>query len=199
MNNLMIDIETLSQQQNAAIATIAAAFFDPISGEVGAKFYVRLDWEEDIERGGHLSPNTVKWWLRQSSDARTEVVTDNNEPPCIALINFCNFVAKHKPSPKNLPLYVWAKSPSFDLVILKEAFVRHGAPSAIPWRYWNERDVRTIEAIGKMLNILPRAKSQPSHHAMSDVHDQILAVSSVMARLDSEFDLPPFSYEDEVK
>ncbi|WP_373368585.1 3'-5' exoribonuclease domain-containing protein, partial [Yersinia enterocolitica] len=55
----MIDIETLSQQQNAAIATIAAAFFDPTSGEVGAKFYARLDWEEDIKKGGHFSPNTI--------------------------------------------------------------------------------------------------------------------------------------------
>ncbi|MGT3199021.1 3'-5' exoribonuclease domain-containing protein, partial [Yersinia enterocolitica] len=95
--------------------------------------------------------------------------------------------------------YVWAKSPSFDLAIIREAFVRYSISTAVVWKHWDERDVRTVEAIGKMLGILPHAKSHPSHHAMSDVHDQILAVSSVMARLDSEFNLPPFGYEDEAK
>ncbi|HHH1986682.1 TPA: 3'-5' exonuclease [Yersinia enterocolitica] len=197
MNNLMIDIETLSQQQNAAIATIAAAFFDPTTGEVGAKFYARLDWEEDIKKGGHFSPNTIKWWLRQSSEARAEIVTDNNEHTCVALTDFYDFIIKHKP--ENFPLYVWAKSPSFDLAIIREAFVRYSISTAVVWKYWDERDVRTVEAIGKMLGILPRTKAKPTHHAMNDVHDQILAVSSVMARLDSEFNLPPFGYEEETK
>ncbi|MGT3287109.1 3'-5' exoribonuclease domain-containing protein, partial [Yersinia enterocolitica] len=68
--------------------------------------------EEDIKKGGHFSPNTIKWWLRQSSEARAEIVSDNNERPCVALTDFYDFIIKHKP--ENFPLYVWAKSPSFD-------------------------------------------------------------------------------------
>ncbi|EPA8167298.1 3'-5' exoribonuclease, partial [Yersinia enterocolitica] len=116
---------------------------------------------------------------------------------CVALTDFYDFIIKHKP--ENFPLYVWAKSPSFDLAIIREAFVRYSISTAVVWKYWDERDVRTVEAIGKMLGILPRTKAKPTHHAMNDVHDQILAVSSVIARINSEFDLPPFGYEEETK
>lgn len=180
MNNVMIDIETLSNKRNAVIFSIAAAFFDPLSGKVGSTFYERIDWENDcVENGAHIEPDTVKFWLSQSSEARIELLDPDGlgELADIVLQNLRDFIEKRQR--KGCQLYAWAKSPSFDFVILREAFERYGL-GGLPWNFWNERDVRTIEATGKINAItLPYTKADVKHHAMSDVLGQISNVYTV--------------------
>ncbi|ECV8662759.1 3'-5' exoribonuclease, partial [Salmonella enterica subsp. enterica serovar Newport] len=83
------------------------------------------------------------------------------------------------------PVYVWAKSPSFDLSLIKDAAERCAIPAEmIPWKYRNERDVRTIEGIGAQLNIpLPYGKKDVTHHALEDVRGQVSNVATVMSFL----------------
>ena len=38
MNNVMLDLETMGKGPSAAIVTIGAVFFDPMTGELGAEF-----------------------------------------------------------------------------------------------------------------------------------------------------------------
>lgn len=184
MNNVMTDIETTGTGHHSAITNIAAAVFDLMTGKIIAEYYARVDWKEDCELcGGKIDAATMAWWMRKSSEARMELTADDNRvAPDDALMGLFSFIQKHCGSE---PVYMWAKSPSFDLSLIKDAAERFAIPrNMIPWKFWNERDVRTIEGIAASLNIpLPYGKKDVTHHALSDVRGQIRNVAAVMSVL----------------
>jgi len=79
-NHVMIDLETLGNTTNAAFIALGAVVFDPNKPDGGVydmpkTYYERVDWESAC-KGRSISPSTVKWWMQQSNDARTEVLKD---------------------------------------------------------------------------------------------------------------------------
>lgn len=186
MNNVMIDIETTGTAHHSAIVSAAAAVFNPLTGEIFAEEYVKFNWKEDCKIcGGKIDADTVEWWLKKSAEAQVELITSGNQLPTDdALMRIFEFIRKHCDEG---PVYVWAKSPSFDLSLIKDAAERCCIPKEmIPWKFWNERDVRTIEGIGAQLNIpLPYGKKDVTHHALSDVRGQIRNVAAVMNALNA--------------
>ena len=68
--HLMIDLETLSTEQNAIILNIGAIGFDPFSSNVYTQhsFYARIDLESQPTR--HESEQTLKWWMKQHKDSQ---------------------------------------------------------------------------------------------------------------------------------
>lgn len=189
MNNVMIDIETTGTGHHSALISIAAAVFNLLTGEIYAEEYIRINWKEDCEVcGGKIDPATMEWWLKRSAEARAELITSDNQlPPDDALMRIFEFIQKHCDEE---PVYVWAKSPSFDLSLIKDAVERCCIPKEmIPWKFWNERDVRTIEGIGAQLNIpLPYGKKDVTHHALGDVRGQIRNVAAVMSVLSASYE-----------
>lgn len=184
MNNVMIDIETTGTAHHSAIVSYGAAVFEPLTGSIVAELYIRADWNEDCKIcGGKIDPDTVEWWMKKSPEARAELITSDDQlPPDDALMQLFEFIQKHCDEG---PVYVWSKSPSFDLSLIKDAAERCVIPAEmIPWKFWNERDVRTIEGVGAQLNIpLPYGKKDVTHHALEDVRGQIRNVAAVMNAL----------------
>lgn len=181
MNHVMIDIETMGTNPNAPIASIGAVFFNPKTGELGEKFYCRVDIETDMKNGAVADGSTIKWWLRQSAEARAELISDDALTPWGAAGKLSDWLTDNADDLKCLK--VWANSPSFDCVILKSAFVR--TDTEIPWCFWNEMDVRTIKEIG--LNIMGYVSGTVSigvrHNALDDAINQAQIVSSVISYL----------------
>ncbi|MCH5440414.1 3'-5' exoribonuclease [Salmonella enterica subsp. enterica serovar Muenchen] len=184
MNNVMVDIETTGTAHHSAITSAAASVFNPLTGEICAEKYIKFRWKEDCKVcGGKIDADTVEWWLKKSSEARAELITSEEQLPLNdALMRLFKFILEHCDEG---PVYVWSKSPSFDLSLIKDAAERCGIPAeTIPWKYWNERDVRTIEGVGAQLNIpLPYGKKDVTHHALADVRGQISNVATVMSFL----------------
>ncbi|HFZ9214419.1 TPA: 3'-5' exonuclease [Salmonella enterica subsp. diarizonae serovar 61:r:-] len=180
----MIDIETTGTGHHSALISIAAAVFNLLTGEIYEEEYIRINWKEDCEScGGKIDPATMEWWLKRSAEARAELITSDNQlPPDDALMRIFEFIQKHCDEE---PVYVWAKSPSFDLSLIKDAAERFCIPRGmIPWKFWNERDVRTIEALAAQFNFpLPYGKADVSHHALQDVRGQIKNVSAVIGAM----------------
>ncbi|ELC8786530.1 3'-5' exoribonuclease [Salmonella enterica] len=185
----MIDIETTGTGHHSALISIAAAVFNLLTGGIYAEEYIRINWKEDCEVcGGKIDPATMEWWLKRSAESRAELITSDNQlPPDDALMRIFEFIQKHCDEE---PVYVWAKSPSFDLSLIKDATERCCIPKEmIPWKFWNERDVRTIEGIGAQLNIpLPYGKKDVTHHALGDVRGQIRNVAAVMSVLSASYE-----------
>ncbi|MCH4997843.1 3'-5' exoribonuclease [Pectobacterium carotovorum] len=179
MNHVMIDIEALGKKANAPIGSIGAVFFNPQTGELGEKFYCRVDFENDMLNGAVPDGDTIKWWLRQSSDARAELISDDATPIWGALSAFSDWLTDHAESLGTL--HVWANSPSFDCTILKTAFERTDID--VPWNYWNELDVRTMKEIGYSLLVDVRPFTGTRHNALHDAINQAALVSAVMSRL----------------
>lgn len=184
MNNVMIDIETTGTAHHSAITSAAAAVFNPLTGEILAEEYVKFNWKEDCRIcGGKIDADTVEWWLKKSAEARAELITSDNQLSSDdALMRIFEFIQKHCDEE---PVYVWAKSPSFDLSLIKDAAERCCITRGmIPWKFWNERDVRTIEALAAQFNFpLPYGKADVSHHALQDVRGQIRNVAAVMTAM----------------
>ncbi|WP_273876680.1 3'-5' exonuclease, partial [Serratia marcescens] len=54
---------------SAVILVVAAVFFDPRTGELGAEFEAAVSSQKD-QPGRTISLDTVAWWAKQSDEAR---------------------------------------------------------------------------------------------------------------------------------
>lgn len=175
MNAIMIDIETLDTENTAVIASIGAVVFD-FNAVVYEEFYKRVDVVSCTEKGMTISAETVEWWMKQTVEARKEIfVTTPRDPIQKALEDLKSFLSKWT----NKETTIWAKSPSFDLAILRNAYKRLNLEFPIP--FWMERDVRTL------VNIFPYERADKvevaSHHALDDARIQVRACCTAYKRL----------------
>lgn len=164
----MIDIETLSTKNNALILTIGAIKFKRYEEFKELKnmetFYIRVDIKSCKSLNMHVDDKTLEWWESQSEDAKYEVFINKDRNHIKdALIKLSEFLKGHK--------YIWANSPSFDCIILENAYVLCGLE--IPWKFWNLRDCRTIYDLGK-INL--KSVSVVKHNALDDCYNQINAL-----------------------
>src|SRR5690606_7228412 len=102
------------------------------------------------------------WWMNQSDEARKKLHSENAVPIRKALREFYIFC-------KDADYRIWANSPSFDCVILKNALDK--ANYKTPWRFSKERDVRTLTSL------FPESKEIAFkgivHYAIDDCYHQI--------------------------
>lgn len=165
MRNVMVDIETLGQSAGCVILSVAAIRFDLETGEMEEEFYEKISLESSLAIGLEVEADTLGWWAMQDADLFREALSGNSHIS-VVLGKLSSFVNKTD--------WIWAKSPLFDLSILREAYKRCGLP--VPWRFTNTRDVRTIVALWP-----PVAKKVvgrwATHHPLSDCKDQIAMVS----------------------
>lgn len=162
--DLMVDIETLSTRPNAAIISIAAVPFNKDTGQYSAEQFYEEIGGDLYPTTFHINPKTIAWWDKQPVPRPT-----GTEHPEGSLNRFRNYLLKHH------PIYIWANSPSFDLIILKEAFSNY----QIEWphEFWNERDVRTLRALSNI------PKFKPTHNAIQDCLLQIHVVCATLQQL----------------
>jgi hypothetical protein len=185
MNDVMIDIETLATSPRAVVLSIGALAFDAESpapdGTHGLPmFYTALQFED--QKGRDIDPATVRWWMNQKADAQhaaftTEASTDFHEGymgTVDALAGLADFVRFNAGSAGK----VWAKSPSFDCNILGTLYADHDMVE--PWKYAQERDVRTIVDVGDVTNPVG------CHEPIGDCAEQIEAVWAAYTRLRGE-------------
>lgn len=173
----MIDIETLSTEPHAVILTIGAIKFnrlEPIQTlEKCNKFYIRVDKQSCVNYGLHIDPKTVEWWSKQNKETKYDTLehTDRHDLN-IALTKLSDFLKGHR--------YIWANSPSFDCIILENAYQVCGLE--VPWKFWNLRDCRTINDIAK-LNLKTFSNGEISHNALQDCYNQILCLQNGFQKL----------------
>lgn len=131
MKHIMIDIETMGIVADSAIVSIGAILFDPRTNKLDKQgFYAELDWEAQDRK---ICAKTQEWWGKQS-DAVTDALYGFEDLP-EALKHLSTFIPKDAK--------VWGNGPTFDIIILEDAYRQCGI--AIPWKFWNIRDCRTVK------------------------------------------------------
>lgn len=171
MKNVMIDIETMGVENNAAIISIGAVEFD-VTG-LGNEFYRTVHLESSCKNGGVISPSTVLWWMDQDEKAKKQLAQESNISIEMALNDLNFFLAKKDQ-------LIWANSPSFDCVILKSAYENAGAP--VPWFYNQERDFRTFKSLYPGIQI---TDEETAHNALCDARWQARYAIEVFKILES--------------
>ena len=174
MNNIMIDIETLSTEFDAVILSIAAVRFDLKTGDRSSEdLYIRIDKQSCADVGLKIDPDTIDWWLNQEDKARQEFLkNDDRSALKEALKDLSNFILETDK--------VWSNGATFDLVILRSAY--KACKLKLPWEFYNERDVRTLS------DLIPTIKeNEPfvgtKHNPLFDCMNQIKYCSKVYQQL----------------
>ncbi|HFU8953540.1 TPA: 3'-5' exoribonuclease, partial [Escherichia coli] len=150
-NHLSVDLETMGANTNAPIVVIGAVFFDPETGEIGPVFYIVISLTDAMNTGAVPDGGTIEWWLKQSSEARAAILTDQVKMKD-ALLRFRQFVNEHSDEKF---VQVWGNGATFDNAILRTSYERLDIPC--PWHYSNDRDVRTIVEMGKITDFNARS------------------------------------------
>lgn len=181
--HLMVDIESMGKKPGAPIVSIGAVFFDPASGQTGPEFYKVISLESAMEWGGVPDASTILFWLKATPEARSEIIMDHAIPLDDALLQFKDFIAENAANGKDT-VQVWGNGATFDNVLLEDSYARTGI--SCPWKYWNNRDVRTIVELGKAVGYTPRHEipfeGEP-HKAISDARHQVKYVSAIWQHL----------------
>ncbi|HBN2091405.1 TPA: 3'-5' exoribonuclease [Escherichia coli] len=175
--HLMIDLETMGKNPDAPIISIGAIFFDPQTGDMGPEFSKTIDLDT---AGGVIDRDTIKWWLKQSREAQSALLTDEI-PLDDALLQLREFIDENS---GEFFVQVWGNGANFDNVILRRSYERQGIP--YPWRYCNDRDVRTIVELGKAIDFDARTAipfEGERHNALDDARHQAKYVSAIWQKL----------------
>ncbi|EFB5187788.1 exonuclease [Escherichia albertii] len=175
--HMMIDLETMGKNPDAAVISIGAIFFDPQTGNIGPEFSKTIDLDT---AGGVIDRDTVKWWLKQSREAQSAILADEI-PLDDALLQLREFIDENS---GEFFVQVWSNGTSFDNVILRRSYERQGIPC--PWHYCNDRDVRTIVELGGAMDFDARTAipfEGERHNALDDARYQAKYVSAIWQKL----------------
>ncbi|WP_353613642.1 3'-5' exonuclease [Mangrovibacter phragmitis] len=174
MKHVMIDIEALDKKPTAAIVSLAAAVFDPMTGRVDASMYRTVNIESSEAAGGTIGADTVKWWFKKSRDVQAAVLSDQAVQLGVALADLNLFVLAYCDADS---VKVWARGTDYDMPIISHAMQSIGIRPV--WNFWNVRDVRTVEEISLMVcgYASRRLVDENKHNAAADVWNQIAQLS----------------------
>lgn len=171
MKSIMLDIETLGTTANSIILSIAAVKFE--FGNDNTEVYsVNIDPKSAKKYGMISNPSTIQWWKDQRQEALKAFMTNQISIES-ALDGFTDFVG-----PDWKDTIFWVNGASFDYPILQWSYDATGRTA--PWKYWNQRDARTLYAIcGIDMRSYPRVGTY--HNAVDDCLTQIKALKECLA------------------
>lgn len=164
MLDVMLDLETMGVESDAAIIAIGAVEFDMTTLELGQPFYAVVDFKSSIQAGCSITPETVMWWMQQSDEARKAVHTGGIHLNTV-LSGFSKWLrgcGEHK------YLRIWGNGANFDNVILANAYKKAGM--VLPWMWYNDRCYRTMK---EMYRYIPQDEFEGErHYAFADAKHQ---------------------------
>jgi 3' exoribonuclease, RNase T-like len=166
--HLMFDIETMDNGPTAAVVAIGARLFT-IDGPTKG-FEVFID-PASATNFGTVGIDTMNWWAKQPA---RELVFGGKVQSADAWHRFLMFVSEHQPET------IWANSPSFDCVIGR--YLADQLKLKFPFHYRDERDFRTVKAIGRDLNVDFEGcwEGMTAHSPLDDATAQAKAMTRVL-------------------
>ncbi len=182
MNHCMIDIETMGTGDNAAVISIGLTRFNPVTGKVGEQLEVRNTFEAQRVLDRDFDPKTEAWWKRQSPEAQAQLVAEPRYQSAKEMMQAaCDFI--YATNKSYWDRGVWAKSPTFDLAILRH--LANQVDVKWPCHFSREYCVRTLLLIAKHRGWHDILEWEPeiAHGALSDAAHQARQMMAVMKRL----------------
>lgn len=171
--NIMLDLETLSSEPDAAIVSIGLCTFSAFGpGDFRpSTYYTAVRPKSAQAFGGRIDASTVAWWMRQSESAR-EIFAAEGKSITDALLEVTAFVRGFA-RPK-----IWGNGASFDNVVLRQAYKRLSIEA--PWEWRDDRCYRTLK------NMRPDVPFEPfgtAHNALDDAIAQARHAERIFAAM----------------
>lgn len=170
MNDVMVDLETMSSRRDAAILTIGAVFFDPYHDwPVGPMelptFSAAASLKSSVAVGLHVDPDTVMWWMQRSDEARAQITGPVLNPLSQILHEFSTWITHHKDK-RQETVNVWGNGSDFDNVVLRSAY--DAVQQRPPWGHRGNRCYRTMRALYPDVPGYPQNDEDKKHLALDD-------------------------------
>jgi hypothetical protein len=178
---VMLDLETLSVDSDAAIVSLGAVQFnledvdtdlDLLGNSRNRIMYgaIRID---DAMKWGKVDAGTLRWWLNQSEAARKIFAFGGPTEYLRTMLMFFNdFMKINDEQARNL----WGNGSGFDCVVIENAYKKQALE--MTWRFTQQRDMRTIKELAKKIN--PNVNNEldigTRHNALDDAIKQVLLV-----------------------
>ena len=168
---VMVDLETMSTHDNAAIVSIGAVkFWLNVTQDVFTPdqlFHVQVDLASSQEAGLDIDADTVMFWLEQSKAAQESIMRGIDLKQ--ALEAFSRWFPKDA--------FIFAHGAMFDLTILRSAYKAVNLPH--PTGFRKEMCYRTLKA---MTDVPPvKVEGLTQHNAL---HDSMVQTRHLMAILE---------------
>ena len=139
MKDVMIDLETLGNTNNAVVVQIGACYFNRHTGEIGEKFSVNIDADSSLREGFEVTGSTIYWWLEQEYNARSSIISGEKKMVGRAMVLFNRFLEKAE--------CIWSHA-TFDYVILLNHLNKLNIKPSFSYR--SARDLRTLTDLVKI-------------------------------------------------
>lgn len=162
MKNVMLDIETLGLKPGAVVLSIAAVEFDLETGKIGKQFYQKIDLQDSLKKGLTIDASTLLWWSKL--DHFTDQLHGDFKLKKV-LENFSEWIGGREGD-----ICLWGNSARFDLSHMDHLY---GVSKLyVPWRHWNERDVRTLVSFAPEIKKAEKFEGV-AHNPLDDCKHQI--------------------------
>lgn len=158
MKNIMLDLETMGTNPDAAIIAIGAVEFSLETKALGREFYQVVDLESAMRSGGTVDASTILWWMQQSDEARGEFKRFGRNIRSV-LCAFRDWLYQESGD-----FGLWGSGADFDNVILRSAYTREGLSP--PWSHKQNRCFRTMRSMYPQVDT--SAWESTKHNALSD-------------------------------
>lgn len=193
MKDVMIDIETLATRNDAAIIQIGAVAFDPQTDEIGQPFLVSVDqgyYDDPESNPFYTDDRTREWWATQPKEAQQSLKINCVATPFLALDRMVEWFEEEAEftikASRRKSSSIWANPPQFDLSIIRYAASKaYGSDNDVPWKHWQETDMRTLVRLAGHANLQgsPVAAGLIKHRADHDAIRQALIVQDLIKRI----------------
>lgn len=137
--HVVIDLETLATSPDAVVISIGVAWGKD-TAFCGAQW--NLEGVSQLLKGRKADQSTMDWWAKQPP-ATQKLAVENPVSVEKALQDLSELLCNLQTESGNY-FAIWGNAPSFDLSILASLYRQYGME--VPWKYWQERDLRTFGA-----------------------------------------------------
>lgn len=171
-NAVMVDLETMSTEPDAAIISIGAVKFwmnvEQDEFTLDQLFHVKVDLVSCQHAGLRIDAGTVKWWLSQDKEAQVALL-DAAAPLGTALLEFSRFVPQGA--------LIFGNGATFDNVILRNAY--KASSMTYPVSYRQDVCYRTLSRMSDV--ILPKFEGT-KHNALDDAKMQTKHLMAILRK-----------------
>ena len=174
--HIMIDLETMGLEPNAAIISIGAVHFT--KDTLLEEFYSAVSLKSCMDHGLTTTSSTVDWWMKQSAEARMAWQTEDAPTLPTALSEFNHWLRSIGSDKEICP---WGNGADFDLVLMISA---HRALQADPpWKYYNHHCFRTMK---NMFRVAETPRLGIHHNALDDAKHQAVHLQRILTNYGQE-------------
>lgn len=175
--NIVLDLETLSTQENAAILQIGCSipYFDRKNVPLGlaCDFEATVSYDAALQSEFHADNDTMLWWEKQLVSTR-KLVFSGQDSYAEVFDKFKEWIESIKSGGADVA--VWGNGADFDNRLLTYSLDSMGYHKV--WRYYHNRCLRTLKAIFPV--DIVRNPTHIAHTALGDARYEAEVLNAIV-------------------